>query len=84
MSLVSGVAMLRGQDWARWLYALWGPLNLLLGMFGSQMMLEIVPGTFIYFVCLFFLFRQPASAFFGWKRRSVSRPDDEGSRSERT
>lgn len=61
-SVVSGLFMLRGHNWARWLLVVWMAFHIVIGALHGLAPLLI--HVAIFSVILFFLFRRPASAFF--------------------
>ena len=62
--IVSGVAMLNGANWARYLYAIWTLVVSVIGIVTSPMKAAMIPGFVVFLVIAFFLFRPKASAFF--------------------
>jgi len=62
--IVSGVAMLKGKNWARFLYVIWSVVGLVIGIATSPMKAAMIPGFVVFLVVAFFLFRPKASAFF--------------------
>ena len=64
ISIVSATFMLRGANWARMLYIVWGAIGLLFSLFTSPAKLMLIPGILIYAVFVFFLLRPRASAYF--------------------
>src|SRR5436189_1660911 len=50
ISVVSAFFMLRGANWARMLYIVWGAISLLFGLFTSPAKLMLIPGILIYAV----------------------------------
>lgn len=65
VSVVSGIGMLRGMNAARWLYVVWSAVGLVVGLATSPVTPLMIPGLIIFVVIVFFLFRKPASRFFG-------------------
>ena len=61
-AIVSGLFMLRGHNWARWLLVLWIAFHIILSALHSALQLLIHVVTFS--LVLFFLFRRPASSYF--------------------
>jgi len=61
-SIVAGLFMLRGHNWARWLLVVWMAFHIVISALHSlgQLLMHVA----IFAVILFFLFRRPASAFF--------------------
>jgi hypothetical protein len=62
--LISGIFMLKGLDWARKLYVGWTTFGLLIGIATSPMKATLIPGTVMFIVIVFFLFRPKANAYF--------------------
>ncbi|OAM87176.1 hypothetical protein AW736_25055 [Termitidicoccus mucosus] len=64
VTLLSGIFMLRGKAWARFLYVVWGILGFIFGIVTSPMKPAMIPGAIVFVVVVFFLFRPKASEFF--------------------
>jgi hypothetical protein len=64
IQLVSSIAMLKAQNWGRFLYAGWGAIGLLIGFATSPVKFTMIPGAIFYAVVVFFLFRPNATAYF--------------------
>jgi hypothetical protein len=62
--LVSGVAMLKGQNWGRWLYVVGTALGFLIGIMTSPVKEAMIPGFIVFVVVTFFLFRPKANEYF--------------------
>jgi hypothetical protein len=62
--LISGIAMLRQQNWGRWLYVIGTALGFLAGVLTSPMKEAMIPGLVVFAVVTFFLFRPKANAYF--------------------
>jgi hypothetical protein len=62
--LLSGVAMLKRQNWARLLYVGWGIIGFIIGIATSPMKAAMIPGLIIFLVIVFFLFRPKANEYF--------------------
>jgi hypothetical protein len=62
LSIVAGLFMLRGHNWARWLLVAWIAFHIVLSALHST--LQLLIHVVIFGVILFFLFRRPASAYF--------------------
>jgi hypothetical protein len=62
--LVSGVAMLKGQNWGRWLYVVGTALGFLIGITTSPLKGAMIPGFVVFVVLTFFLFRPKANEYF--------------------
>ena len=61
-AIVSGLFMLRGHNWARWLLAAWIAFHIVLSAVHSW--LQLLIHVLIFSVILFFLFRPRASEYF--------------------
>jgi predicted tellurium resistance membrane protein TerC len=61
-ALVSGVYILRGQNWARWLALAWIGIHVAISAFHA--VLELAVHTFICASVAFFLFRPTATRYF--------------------
>lgn len=61
-AMVSGLFMLRGHNWARWLLVAWIVFHIVIGALHGW--LQLVTHVVIFFVILVFLFRRPASEYF--------------------
>ena len=73
-TLASGIFMLRGANWARYLYIIWGAISLLLNVFTTPTKLAIIPGLAIYGIIVFFLMQPRANEYFN---PSATTPDQE-------
>ena len=62
--LISGVAMLKGQNWGRWLYVVGTALGFLIGILTSPIKEAMIPGFVVFVVVTFFLFRPKANQYF--------------------
>jgi hypothetical protein len=60
--VVSGVFMLKGMNWARWLLVVWIVFHLIVSVLHSLM--ELLMHAVIFAVVLYFIFRPPSSAYF--------------------
>jgi hypothetical protein len=61
---VSAIAMLKGQNWARFLYVIWSVVGFAIGLATSPMKAALVPGIVVLVVIAFFLFRPKANEYF--------------------
>ena len=68
-----GIAMLKGQNWARMLYISWSIFGLIIGIVTAPMKSSLIPGIVIFMIAAFFLFRPNATAFFKGKGSSIHR-----------
>ena len=62
VGVVSGVFMLYGFNWARWLLVVWIVFHLILSILHSP--IQVLVHGLIFAVILYFIFRPPASAYF--------------------
>lgn len=61
---ISGLGILKGKNWARFLYAGWGVFSFLLAMAIGTLQASMIPGLLIFLVIAYFLFRPEANAYF--------------------
>jgi hypothetical protein len=61
-AIVSGLFMLRGHNWARWLLVVWIVFHIVIGALHGW--LQLLIHVLIFSVILLFLFRRNASQFF--------------------
>ena len=73
--LVSGIAMLKGCNWARLLFVIWSAINFLVGIVTSPMKATLILGLVSFLIIVFFLFRPKANAYF-----STSEPSNDAQR----
>jgi len=64
ITTISGLGILKGKNWARFLYAGWGVFSFLLAMAIGTMQATMIPGLLIFLVIAYFLFRPEANAYF--------------------
>lgn len=64
ISVTSGIFMLRGANWARFLYIISTPFGFAISLATSPAKLLILPGLIVYCIIVFFLLRPKANAFF--------------------
>ena len=62
LAVLSGVFMLYGLNWARWLLVVWIGFHIIISALHST--LQLLIHSLIFAVILYFLFRPPASAYF--------------------
>ena len=62
--LVSGIAILKGQNWGRWLYVVGTAVGFLIGIIASPLKEAMISGFVVFVVVTFFLFRPKANAYF--------------------
>lgn len=68
--IVSGIAMLKGCNWARYLYAIWVGAGLAVGIVISPVRAVLIPQIVIFAIVVFFLFRPAATSYFLQKESS--------------
>jgi hypothetical protein len=64
ISIVCGIGMLKGGNWARLLYVIWSVVSFAIGFTTSPMKAAIIPGAVVFLIIAFFLFRPKANEFF--------------------
>jgi len=64
ITVVSGIAMLKRQNWARLLYVFWGAMGFMISVLTSPMKPMMIPGIIFFLVVAFFLFRPKANEYF--------------------
>lgn len=64
VTLICGIAMLKGQNWARILYVIWYIIGFVVGIATSPMKVAMIPGSVVFVVIAFFLFRPIANEYF--------------------
>jgi hypothetical protein len=75
LALISGVFMLYGFNWARWLLVVWVGYHIILSALHSP--LELLVHTLLFAIVLYFAFRSQASAYFrGARAPTVADPGD--------
>jgi hypothetical protein len=75
LALISGVFMLYGFNWARWLLVVWVGYHIILSALHSP--LELLVHTLLFAVVLYFIFRSQASAYFrGARAAAATDPGD--------
>lgn len=62
--IVSGVAILKGRNWARFLYVTWSIIGIVVSVATSPLKTPMIPGVVFFLVITFFLFRPKATAYF--------------------
>ncbi len=63
--IASGLAMLKGKNWARLLYVIWGAVGGLMGLATSPTKVAMIPSLVLYGIIVFFLFRPKVREYFG-------------------
>lgn len=70
ISVVSGIAMLKRQNWARYLYIVWSVIGFVIGIITSPVRAAFIPGIVIVIIIAFFLFRPKANEYFSPSEQS--------------
>jgi len=73
--IVSGIAMIKGCNWARYLYTIWVGAALLMGLAVSPMKAILVPQIVVFAIVVLVLFRPAATAYFLQKGSSDDTQD---------
>ena len=71
LAILSGVFMLRGCNWARWLLLVWIAYHVILSAFHS--LSELVMHSLLFALVAYFLLRPQASAYFRGARANPAR-----------
>ncbi len=64
ITLISGIAMLKGKNWARFLYVIWNIISFVICIATFPMKASMIPGFIIFLIEAFFLFRPKANEYF--------------------
>jgi hypothetical protein len=64
VSLVCGIAMLKRQNWARFLYIVWSIIGFVFSITTSPMKTAIIPGFVVFLIIAFFLLRPITNEYF--------------------
>jgi len=67
ITIVAGIAMLKGMNWGRFLYVIWSVVGFLIGFTTSPMKAAMIPGLVVFGIFTFFLFRPKANEYFSGK-----------------
>lgn len=62
--IVSGIAILKRQNWARFLYVTWSAIGFVISILTSPMKAAMIPSLVVFLIIAFFLFRPKASEYF--------------------
>ncbi|MFC1539362.1 hypothetical protein ACFL6H_08055 [Candidatus Latescibacterota bacterium] len=62
--IVTGIAILKGKNWARFLYIIWSAIGFILFIPASPIKIFIIPHLVIFLIVVFILFRSPANNYF--------------------
>lgn len=61
---ISGLGILKGKNWARFLYTGWGLFSFLTSLAVGTMQASMLPGLIIFLIIAYFLFRPDAHQYF--------------------
>ncbi len=64
ITIVCGAVMLKGGNWARFLYVAWSLIGFVFALITSPVKIAMIPGFVIFLIISFFLFRPKANEFF--------------------
>jgi hypothetical protein len=64
ITFISGLYILRGENWARWFYAIWCVAGLLFGAVATADKLLLIPGVLAQGALIVLLFLPKANAYF--------------------
>lgn len=62
--IISGIGILKGKNWARWLYTIWGIIGIIISVVTTPINMMMIPGVLFFLIIVFFLFRRKANEFF--------------------
>jgi hypothetical protein len=69
--LLCGFYVLRGKNWARYLYVAWSLIGILIGLATAPMKLLVLPSLVTFLVIVFFLFQREANLFFASEGKAL-------------
>jgi formate-dependent nitrite reductase membrane component NrfD len=72
ITIVSGIALLKGRSWARLLFIGWSSVGFVITILTSPMKAAVIPGIVILAIIAFFLFRPKANEYFSAKETADS------------
>lgn len=61
---ISGLGILKGKNWARFLYGGWGLFSFLMSVVIGTMQASMIPGLILFLIIAYFLFRSDAHQYF--------------------
>ena len=73
LSVGCGIAFLKGLNWSRFLYVVWGVVSLVISFVLTPIKSFVILGVIFYAVVVFFLFRPAANR---WFKRASAQPDE--------
>ena len=64
---ICGLGFLKGKNWARLLYVIWGILGICMNFLILKLSPVLIPGIVFFVIIVFFLYRPKANLFFAGK-----------------
>lgn len=64
LTIIAGIAMLKGCNWGRLLYVIWSGCGMVFGFATSPLKGAMIPGMVVYLLFCFLLYRPVATAYF--------------------
>jgi hypothetical protein len=64
IAIISGIGILKGKDWSRPLYVIWGIIGLSVNLITSSIKVPIIAGLIVFAAIVFFLYRPAANQYF--------------------
>lgn len=72
VSFVSGIALIKRQNWARFLYVVWSGVSLAVSFVTSPVKAASLPGVIFFGIIVFFLFQPSVERYFQADGKSFS------------
>lgn len=69
---VSGIAILNRQNWARFLYVIWGVIGTIIGLIASPAKMTMIPGVVLFIIVAIILFRSSVNDYFIGSQKCLS------------
>ena len=70
VTIISGIAMLNGKNWSRYLYIIWSLIGFTISITTFPIKTAIIPGFLVFLVAVYFLLRREANEFFTQTRKN--------------
>lgn len=64
VSIAAGIGILKGQNWARYLYVGWSLIGFAVTIATSPLTVSMIPGLILFLIFVIFLFRPKANEYF--------------------
>jgi hypothetical protein len=64
VSIVAGIGMLKGKNWARLLYVVWGGIGIIIGLLTSPVKTALIPSVLVFALIAVLLYRPGANSYF--------------------